>query len=265
MVTVNIQYMFRKIIILIAILCGFYNCFSQDAFTLQEGGANLNVIYRNESTFGLVAHSNGFGVNYRRGRHVTGNRKRVVEFEFVNIRHPKEVKVVNPSPNLESAKGFYYGKLNSLLVPRVGVGFQNVLYRKAERKSVEIRYSSFLGASLGLAKPVYLEIIHERFVNGDHIVEISTEQYDPLKYTLDDIYGRGPYFKGFDHLKIYPGGYAKFALSFEYADLRNDVKVIETGFTVDVYPKVVPLMATTQNHQIFVNVYVALIYGKKWF
>lgn len=257
--------MFRKIAIIFILTFTATFLFAQDATTLVQSGVNLNVIYRNEATFGLLAHSNGFGLNYRRAKHITGTRKRVLEFEFVNMSHPKEIKSINPY--FENSKGFYYGKMNSLLIPRVGVGFQNVLYRKAERKSVEIRYSTFFGASLGLAKPVYLEILKKSVSGNQNEFDLSTEKYDPTnpEHSFGNIYGRAPYFKGIDQTKIYPGGYFKFALSFEYADLRNDVKVIETGFTIDAYPKVVPLMSNTTNFQVFPSLYISLIYGKKWF
>lgn len=253
--------MFRKITIIIFSLFAANILMAQDATTLVQSGVDLNVIYRNEATFGLLAHSNGFGMTYRRAKHLTGSRKRVLEVELVNMSHPKEIKSINPY--FENSKGFYYGKLNSVIIPRVGIGFQNVLFRKAERKSVEIRYSTYIGASLAMAKPVYLEILEQTSISSEF--NLSTERYDPAKHNFDKIYGRAPYFKGFDKTKFFPGMYAKFGLSFEYADLRNDVKVIETGITIDAYPKVVPIMAHSTNYQVFPSIYISLIYGKKWF
>lgn len=233
---------------------------AQDAITLEASGAALNVVYRNESTFGILAHSNGFGLNYRRAKHVTANRKRVFEVELVNMSHPKEVKTYDGQ--FDNSKGFYYGKLNSLIIPRVGVGFQNVLFRKGERKSIEIRYSTYLGASLCLAKPVYLQV---KSTTGTNPVTLSEEKYDPAVHSIDKIYGASSYLKGFGDLSIYPGAYAKFALSFEYGDMRNDVKVLEVGAVFDVYPTVVPIMANFTNYQVFPSLYISLIYGIRWF
>lgn len=234
----------------------------------QEGGQAVpvgedgqRVLYRNEMAGGVVAHTNGLGVNFRRGKHVTGMRKRVFELEFVNMRHAKEVKTVNPY--FENSKGFYYGKLNTFHILRPGIGYQNVLYSKADGRGVEIRYVTFVGGSLGLAKPVYLEILHE--TNIPFEFKLTTEKYDPAEHFIDNIYGRAPYFKGFDELKVYPGGYAKLGLSFEYATYEEDVKAIEAGVCVDVYPTVVPIMANTRNNQVFVSLYLNLLYGRKWF
>jgi hypothetical protein len=223
---------------------------------------DVKLLYRNEATFGLVVHTNGFGLNYRRGKHVTAMRKRVFEMEAVNYRHPKEVRITNPY--YDHPKGYYYGKLNSFFILRPGIGYQNVIYTKPEHNGVEIRYVTFLGASLGLAKPVYLEILEDSPILGDDKI-IVTEKYDPTKHFVDNIYGRGPFMRGFGELKIYPGGYAKFGLNFEYASLEDDVKSLEVGVCVDAYPKVVPLMANERNHQVLLSLYLNFSYGRKWF
>jgi hypothetical protein len=255
--------MYKRILGTFAILLAGMSAFAQQEGSqgVPIGADGQKILYRNEMAGGLVAHTEGFGLNFRRGKHVTGFRKRVFELEFVNMRHPKEVKTVNPY--FENSKGFYYGKLNTMQILRPGIGYQNVLYSKADGRGVEIRYVTFLGASLGFVKPVYLEILHETPVQFEY--QLSTEKYDPNKHFIDNIYGRAPYFKGFDEMKIYPGGYAKLGLSFEYGAYEEDVKAIETGVCVDVYPKVVPLMANTNNHQVFVSLYINLLYGRKWF
>ena len=243
--------------LLYAIICISTSLFSQDTLTVLHQGDDLNVLYRNEINVGVLAHGNGIGINYRRCRHITARKKGIVEFEFVNMKSPKEVKINNP--NFDNSKGFVYGKLNAFQIFRPGVGLQKVLFRKAERKSVEIRLGTYLGASIGLVKPVYLVFDHPT----DNIM--LEEKYDPQKHFVTNIYGRASYFKGFGETKINPGGYAKLALSFEYADYHNDVKAIETGATVDVFPNVIPIMALNKNQQVFVSLYLSLIYGKKWF
>lgn len=234
----------------------------KDDLTRLNNGEDLNVLYRNERSFGLFGHTaSGFGIAYRRGQHVTGKRKRMFEVEGQNFKHPKEAKIVNPY--YENAKGFVYGKLNSVLLLRGGVGLQNVLYEKSDKKSVEIRYSYFLGATLAFAKPVYLEIIKP--TNDPLVSTIATEKYDPSVHHLENIYGKSSFFTGIDKTKIYPAGYAKFALSFEYADRYNSIKAIETGVVADFYPKAIPMMAYNANQNIYVMAYLKLIWGKKWF
>jgi hypothetical protein len=234
----------------------------KDDLTRLKNGEDLNVLYRNESSFGVFIHSaGGVGVAYRRGKHITAKRKRMYEIETQNYKHPKEIKSINPY--FENSKGFVYGKLNSLLIIRPGLGIQNVLYQKSDKRSVEIRYSYFLGGALAFAKPVYLEIkkIYPNNTDGPP----TTERYDPNQHSIDEIYGKAPFFRGIEKTKIYPGGYAKFALSFEYADRYNGLKAVETGVTMDVYPRVIPIMAFNKNQQVFVSLYLKFVWGKKWF
>jgi hypothetical protein len=254
--------MFKKIFF--PLLFSFFSLgvFSQelkDDLTRLQNGEDVNVLYRNESTFGIYVHSaGGIGIAYRRGQQVNAKRKRLFELEVQNFKHPKEIKSVNSY--FENSKGFSYGKLNSFLIFRPGVGHQNVLYQKNVKKNVEIRYSYFVGAALAFAKPVYLEIIRDRQGSIP-----STERYDPEIHTIDMIYGKAPFFKGIEKTTIIPGGYAKLALSFEYADRYSSIKAIETGFVFDVYPKALPMMAYTKKQQVFASLFLKIIWGKKWF
>lgn len=256
----------RRLLTIVAVIFPFFflhaQVETQTVKTNENTYDDVKLLYRNEATFGVLAHTNGFGVSYRRGRHVTNARKRMFEIEMVNYRHPKEVKITNPY--YDHPKGYYYGKLNSFFILRPGFGYQNMIYSKPERNGVEIRYVTFVGLSLGLAKPVYLEILEDSPIIGDDKV-IVTQKYDPTKHFVDNIYGRGPFLRGFGETKIYPGGYARFGMNFEYASLDDDVKSLEVGICVDAYPKVVPLMATEHNHQVLLSLYLNFSYGRKWF
>jgi hypothetical protein len=255
--------MFKKIFSLLIFSVLSLGLFSQelkDDLSRLQNGEDVNVLYRNESSFGIYVHSaGGFGIAYRRGKHVTGNRKRMFELEAQNFKNPKEVKSVNSY--FENSKGFSFGKLNSFFILRPGVGHQNILYKKNDKKNVEIRYSYFLGAALAFAKPVYLEIKRDQQSN----VSPTTERYDPEIHTIDIIYGKAPFFKGIEKTQIIPGGYAKLALSFEYADRYSSIKAVETGVVFDVYPKPLPMMAYQKNQQFFASLFLKIIWGKKWF
>lgn len=248
----------------------FFSLFSFSAISQElnddlsrlQRGEDLKVLYRNESNFGLYVHSaGGLGIAYRRGYHVHGTRKRMLEVEAQNFKHPKEIKSVNSY--YDNSKGFVYGKLNSFFLLRPGVGFQNILFEKAEKKNVEIRFSYFVGATLAFAKPVYLEII--RPTADPSINTVSTERYDPDEHFPAQIYGKAPFFKGVDQTRIYPAGYAKIALSFEYGKRYNAIKALEAGAVVDVYPTTLPMMAFNKNQQVFVSLYLKMVWGKKWF
>ncbi|HLG01946.1 MAG TPA: hypothetical protein VI731_00020, partial [Bacteroidia bacterium] len=170
--------------------------------------------------------------------------------------------VVNPY--YDHPKGYYYGKLNAFFILRPGFGYQSVLYTKPEQNGIEIRLVTIVGISLGLTKPVYLEILEDSPVTvPDKIVIV--QRYDPQKHFIDNIYGRGPFLRGFGEMKLHPGGYAKLGLNFEYARLDEDVKSLEVGMIADIYPREIPLMANELNKQVLLSLYLNFSFGRKWF
>jgi hypothetical protein len=216
-------------------------------------------LLKNEWVFGINIHSAGWGFDFRRGKNLTVNKKRMFEVEVVNMKHPKEVKSVNPY--YENAKSFFYGKMNTFTVCRFGIGQQQVIFSKAERTGVEVRVNYTGGFSLGLAKPIYLNIVKSDPTGVEYL---EVEKYDPEKHFVDDIYGRASFTNGFSEIKPYPGVYGKLGLSFEYANNFESVKMIEAGITFDAYGKEIPIMAFAENQPVFLNFYINLLFGKKW-
>jgi len=256
--------MSKKIFFLFAFIATVHFSFAQDAYfdstPSSEQGPDLNVLYRNSGSFGIMIHTNGFGINYRRGKNITGYKQRIWEIEGLNMSSPKQTKTQNPVfPN---SQGFYYGKINALLILRTGLGYQNVIYRKNFKNSVEIRYSYYGGFSLGMAKPVYLKVLHPTSYAGEYI--LTVEKYNPTKDLLDSIYGSASYFTGFSEMQFHPGVYAKFGLSMDYGDRHNSVKTLETGIIVDAYPTAIPMMAFEKPKNVFVTLYLDFLFGKRW-
>lgn len=265
--------MLKKIFLILLFIGFLFSAFSQEGTETIEKKPlssdlfgnndenNTKVLYRNEMSMGVLIHSNGLGAIYRRGYHISGIKKRIVEVEFVTMKHPKEKEITNPY--YENTKGFYYGKQNNFGVLRMGYGNQSTIYEKADGKGIEIRYIYSFGPSIGFVKPVYLEILKSTPVPYEF--ELSTEKYNPDIHFIDAIYGKAPTLKGFNETSIYPGAYIRFGLSFEYANSYNHIKAIELGFIADAYTKVVPIMAFTKNKQIFTTLYINFLIGKRWF
>ena len=63
---------------------------AQDSMLVAGGQEEVNILYRNEASGGLVVHSNGFGVTFKRGWHLTGYKKHLldrVNFLFIPKIH----------------------------------------------------------------------------------------------------------------------------------------------------------------------------------
>jgi hypothetical protein len=220
---------------------------------------DTKLLYKYESTFGITAHSRGWGFSYRKAKNLTAFTKLVYEGEFATQRHPKEIRT--RTSYKENAKSFVYGKQYALVSLRPGIGMQKILYGKENPGAVEIRYGYYGGISLGVAKPVYLVVAEPSAI--PNLFKQEVERYDPEKHEFDNIIERAPFGRGLSSTKIYPGFYGKVAVTFEYSPEDETAKAIETGLVIDVYPKPVPQMAFNKNYPWLFSFYVTFMFGDK--
>jgi len=255
MLTKNIKNLF--IILFVAI--------SQVTFGQMQSGGELDnpgIQLRNESFFGANINSHGWGFSYRKGKHVTGTMKRMMDFDYVSYRHPKEIKLQNQSAS-NNSKSYYFGKLNNSAFLRGGYGVQKVIFDEELPGALEIRLNYYGGASLGLLKPVYLEIYKQSLAVPDRY-ELVTEKYNPETHFVENIYGKAPFLKGINELKVNPGVYGKFGVSFEYGADQEVIRTIETGVILDFHPKAMQVMAFNTNNPLTFSFYVSVNWGKRW-
>jgi hypothetical protein len=226
----------------------------------NEYQEEIPVLLKNEYTAGINFHSYGWGLLFRRAKNKTVSKKRFLEVEFLSMKHPKEIRSVNPY--VENAKSYIYGKLNTFLILRTGYGRQRVLYDKADKGGVAIRFNYGGGFSLGFTKPIYLNIL-EKTANPFEY-RVVTEKYNPEQHFISNIYGRASFTYGMTEMRLHPGLYAKMGMSFEYSRNHDDIKALEVGMALDAYPKKVPIMAFAENKQVFFIFYINVLFGKRW-
>lgn len=246
------------ILSIIFLSCGFF----AEAQSVSLGDTVVNdskILMRREKSGFAMLHTAGMGVGFRSGKHLTGYKKRVFEIEITGMKHPKEIKSINPY--YENAKSFVYGKENCLIIIRGGYGRQKVINSKPYWGGVELRYFYYGGISMGLLKPVYLYILYE--TSAPYIYTYQIEKYDPYKHSTDDIFGRASFFHGFSKIKPLPGIYFKTGLNFEYGAYDETVKAVECGITVDAYPKPAPIMAFNPNKSVFLSLYISFHFGTR--
>jgi hypothetical protein len=234
--------------------------FSQSAQQALDAGQDVNVMFRNEATGGLFAHSRGFGANFRRFWHRTGKLKTLIEIEGTNMSNPKEISI----KSYESGKSYKYGKMYGLFLLRVGAGIQRTLYEKAERKSIEVRMIYTIGGLLCFAKPYYVEVAYPDPTNPAGYTT-KNEAYDPSIHNQNNIIGGGPFYDGLQSLKVRAGLYSKLGFSFEFGRRVNFIKGIEVGVVLDVLPDAIQAYAFKNAEMFYVTPYVAFIFGKRWF
>lgn len=218
-------------------------------------------LYTHEMSGGPMLHAHGWGITFQYGKYVTAKDRHMFGIDIVSMKHPKEIKSFNP--NYQDARGYFYGKLNSMLVVRPTYGRKHRISEKVRKSGVEVNYVWGIGPSLGLLKPVYLQIGEPSFPYQ----YIITERYDPAKHFADNIFGRASWFKGLGEMRLYPGAFGRFAFNFEYAATNTGIKALEVGITLDAYGERLPQMAVLEgedyNNQFFPGFYLTMHFGGK--
>ncbi len=234
------------------------------------------IIYNREFTVDFKMHTNGFSFGVNVAQLKSFYLTRFFNIEIGEIRHPKEFRqsfdFQAPTTNSIS-RSFIFGKQNNFWVLRGGIGEKRYFSEKAKRKGLAIGLSYEAGASLGLLKPYYLELI--RFSepgSNDFVIKSERFSEDNIDKFLDinSIYGSSGFSKGLGELSIRPGLHAKAAVHFDWGAFDEFVKAVEAGVMIDVFFRKVPIMVesplveNTENQPLFINLFVNLQLGKRW-
>ena len=213
--------------------------------------------YRTHDAGSVFLHSSGTGISYQHGWRKTGFSNRIINFELMTLRHPKEYKI-NRS-GAQNSRGYFYGKINSAGLMRASFGWQKVLYDKEIKRGVRVSYFGLFGPSLGIIKPVYVELIP----NAGEGSRSQLIRYSASVENQGDVMGRAPILYKINTLRIIPGGHAKFILNFEYASDDSYIKAIETGVNLDVFAKDIPIMEGTYNTQYYLTLFIGFQFGRR--
>lgn len=237
---------------------GVNTALSQDEELAGYDSISERVLLKKELTGGITVHVLGLGVNFRKGINKTFFNSRIFEVEIVSMKHPKQIRVVNPY--YYNARSYVYGKLNHVYIIRAGYGFKKLLNRKPYWGGIELRALYMGGISLAIAKPVYLYFWDETYTF------IKEEKYNPDNYyhSSEYIYGRAPFTDGLGELKLYPGIFAKAGLNFEFGTLNSKIRALEVGGVAEYFPKAIPIMAFNPAQNFLFTFYLNFSMGKRY-
>lgn len=179
---------------------------------------------------------------------------RVLTFEVGEIMSSKEVK---PSilVGLLGSSGFHvYGKQNNLYTAKLLFSNRKLIAGKIDKNSIGIHWVYGAGAGIGLLKPYYLKV----------------SEYGSIKYTPENrniflsagaIEGRDM-FKGFDEMQFVPALILRSGLHFDFSQNRKRKISLEVGATLEYFTQKVNIMVEEKPSNAFLNVYLALQYGR---
>jgi len=219
-----------------------------------------------EWSVGLRLNSNGWSIFTDYALVKTNDWKKADMFhnllywqlEFNEKKHPKEQKITTETNRFGGSNSFKYGKINNFYALKAGMGYSKLIAGKPEPGSVSIHWNTVAGFSLGLLKPYYLNI----YSDPSAIKYSDITQSDFLN--VNSITGSAGFSKGFDELEIIPGGQLRTALHFDFAADKKYVVGVEAGVNVEYYSQEIPLMVGQKATPSFVELFIALQFGKRW-
>lgn len=241
----------KLLIIAVTLLFGAISLYAQGDLNEQQ-----KVFFRNERSFAILLNSDGVGLSYREAKRIDYLNKRLLEIDIGTLKHPKEYKVTNPYTT--GTGSFVFGKLNSVMFIRGGIGRQHEIFKKADLGGIAIRYFYSAGPVIALYKPIYYRVLYPISLNE---FEIREEKFSSAVALPQDIYSKASFTKGFDELKALPGLYAKGGFNFEYSKEDKVIHAIEIGSQINAFPKKVPIMASNDNKAIFFSLFVSYRFG----
>lgn len=220
------------------------------------------IIYTNERSGVVIAHSAGLGLGYRSGKNISVFNTRMIAIDLVSLGSFKQIKVINPY--YSNSKRYVYGKLNDVFLIRAGYGHKYLLNRKPYWGGVEMRWLWEAGAVIAFEKPYYLFVINiNQSSQGGLGYTIDTQKFED-DVSWDDIYGRAPFTKGLNEINPVPGIYGKLGLNFEFGNVKTTLRAAEIGAKISFFPQGVQLMDDDRNQNLFVNFYVSYAMGKRF-
>lgn len=247
-----------KILLTIALLLAINISF---VFAQVEDNSAEGLYFTKERSFGIVAHTSGWGFEYRNVTNKGAFKKRIKSLELVSIKNVKEVKVKNAAYN--NSKGFVYGKLYNVWAIRPSYIFQKVIYGKEIKSALQISRVFGVGPVFYFCKPVFLDIITK--TTDPSIDQVSTERYNPDEHTINEIYGRSAFATGIDKSTFLPGLFFKWGYQFDFTPENDRIKYLEIGSTLDIQPLGLQQMAFNKKQYAFLNLYLSFAIGKKMY
>ena len=243
---------FRVILILFVISFFSTSVYSQ-ADLIEQIDYN-----RDSRSVVFALNTNGFATGFRFSKRKTGYSSKLIDIDLAWYTHSKEKRIPSLSNNQSK---FVYGKLNQLLIARIGIGREKELYGKYSETGIAIRYYYTGGLNIGLLKPVYYEVWKDV---GTSEAYVSTEKFNADEiYNSGQIYGSASFFKGFGEIDPVFGAFAKFAFSFDINKKYKMINALEMGVIMDLYYKPLPIMEYSTPQQYTFTMFIAYRFGKK--
>ncbi len=227
------------------------------------------ILYKKEWAVDFRIHENGAAIAYNSGTIRSYDKTSYYQFELGFMRDPRE-KSQSRISTIGGSGTFTFGKINSVINLRAGIGQKRYLSEKEKRKGVAVGYSYEIGPSVALLKPYYLEVVTIATVDGEIIPVLESIKFDGENQEqfldINGISGRSSFFKGFGELGVRAGIQGKVGAHIAMGAFDKTVRAFETGFMFDIFPTKIPIFIETEavrNKIGFVRVYFNIHLGSR--
>lgn len=240
--------------------------------TIQPKGLEYEykgIVYNEELAYNFTVHTNGiqFGADF--GKLQTYYRTRYYHVSMGYLRHRAEERQNKNITliGLGTSTSFIYGKRNTLLPIRAGVGVKRYFSEKQKRKGVAVGWNYELGPVLGLLIPYELVVIGKNPETGLAEPQRIIYKENPDAFlSYNNVFGSSFFASRWKEMHFRPGVQGKIGAHFSMGAFDKYVKALEVGAMVDYYFIKVPLIVENEkyrNSPIFLNLYVTLQLGKR--
>lgn len=237
------------------LIAGFicFTGFSQEP-DKEDGGTLLRRDFVVGLNFNANAGATGWGIGFDYAVQKTYKYRETFGFTLTNIRNPKEFKIYN---NQGNSRGYFYGKLYSLVSFRPTYGGKLAIFPSKRENGIEISFKWSVGPSIGLVKPVYLKILKA----GINTVD---ERYDPTIHNAEIISSRSPWLTGLGESKLKIGGFLKTGIDFNFSTAHDKISGGEVGVLVDYFPgESLQLLFYNPGNNLYASLYLQFNLGQK--
>ncbi len=217
------------------------------------------LIYRKQSIFGFQGRTNGYGIFYELGKMKTNRKTTTYRIDLTEIKHQKEEKLQNSAGPIPFGNPYVYGKINNFYQVTLGFGQQHILGQKGNKNGVAVSAVFNAGLALGLLRPYYVELKDP--VQDKKYIKYSSA--DSITFLGAGVLGSAGIGKGWNEIKMKPGGFVKSAMRFDYGRFNEVVSGIEVGLSVEFYGSKIPIMVAQKDKQLFFQGYIALLFGRR--
>jgi hypothetical protein len=245
---------------------GLSNAWSQT--TVQPKAiseSSVGIIYDNEWTAQARLITRGFGLGFHWGEIETYYKTNIYSAHLDFFRHIKQSRQnTRPSIYNSVARPFAYGKQNSFFSLKAGMGSKRYFSEKARQRGLAIGLTYQGGIALGFEKPYYLEVLNDGDFTQRATIDIKYEEETADQFLdLSRIQGASGFFKGLGEANIIPGLHGRIELNFAWGAFEEDVRSLDVGLLLEIYPRTIELMINDENAPYFLHFYVNFQLGKR--